>query len=42
MFTKQRYLVSLLNLGIIDEGGHFTLAEEPYPDTYFNFPIKLY
>ena len=24
------------------EWWHFTLAEEPYPDTYFNFPIKLY
>lgn len=24
------------------EWWHFTLAEEPYPDTYFNFPIRVY
>ena len=22
------------------EWWHFTLKDEPYPDTYFNFPIK--
>lgn len=25
---------------IDSEWWHFTLANEPYPDTYFNFPIK--
>lgn len=24
------------------EWWHFTLADEPYPDTYFDFPIKCY
>ena len=24
-----------------EEWWHFTLTDEPYPDTYFNFPIKL-
>ena len=24
------------------EWWHFTLAEEPYPDTYFDFPIKIW
>jgi D-alanyl-D-alanine dipeptidase len=22
------------------EWWHFSLADEPYPDTYFNFPVK--
>jgi D-alanyl-D-alanine dipeptidase len=22
------------------EWWHFTLANEPYPDTYFNFPVE--
>jgi D-alanyl-D-alanine dipeptidase len=22
------------------EWWHFTLADEPYPDTYFDFPVK--
>ena len=22
------------------EWWHFTLADEPYPDTYFNFPVR--
>ncbi|MDD4356891.1 MAG: M15 family metallopeptidase, partial [Smithellaceae bacterium] len=22
------------------EWWHFTLVNEPYPDTYFNFPVK--
>ena len=26
--------------GIESEWWHFTLAEEPYPDTYFDFPIQ--
>ena len=24
---------------IAEEWWHFTLAEEPYPDTYFDFPV---
>ncbi len=26
--------------GIATEWWHFTLADEPYPDTYFDFPVK--
>jgi len=26
--------------GITTEWWHFTLIEEPYPDTYFNFPVE--
>ncbi len=25
---------------LVDERGHFTLKDEPYPDTYFDFPAK--
>lgn len=28
--------------GISMEWWHFTLKNEPYPDTYFNFPVKVY
>ena len=27
--------------GIITEWWHFTLEEEPYPDTYFDFPVSM-
>jgi len=26
--------------GIDSEWWHFTLSDEPYPDTYFDFPIE--
>ena len=25
---------------IAEEWWHFTLKDEPYPDTYFNFPVR--
>ena len=25
---------------LVEEWWHFTLADEPYPDTYFTFPIN--
>ena len=25
---------------IAEEWWHFTLADEPYPDTYFDFPVR--
>ena len=25
---------------IAEEWWHFTLKDEPYPDTYFNFPVS--
>lgn len=27
---------------LAEEWWHFTLADEPYPDTYFDFPVKMY
>ena len=25
---------------LVEEWWHFTLADEPYPDTYFTFPVS--
>jgi D-alanyl-D-alanine dipeptidase len=25
---------------LLEEWWHYTLKDEPYPDTYFNFPIN--
>ena len=25
---------------VVEEWWHFTLADEPYPDTYFDFPVR--
>lgn len=36
---------AMLNHGfkpIDEEWWHFTLKDEPYPDTYFNFPVRTY
>ena len=27
-------------IGLEEEWWHFTLRDEPYPDSYFNFPVK--
>ena len=34
LMTKQGFV------GIMNEWWHFTLKDEPYPDTYFDFPVK--
>ena len=36
--TMQRYGFSSYS----SEWWHYTLAEEPFPDTYFDFPVDLY
>ena len=33
-------LVSHGFLPLAEEWWHFTLAHEPYPDTYFTFPVR--
>ena len=34
LMTRQRFRP------IMEEWWHFTLEEEPYPETYFNFPVR--
>ena len=41
--NRMRLRVAMMRHGFIplaEEWWHFTLADEPYPDTYFDFPIK--
>ena len=37
---KMRIMLSWIAVSIDEEWWHFTLANEPYPDTYFDFPVK--
>ena len=48
--TEDQYRMRVLLAQAMDRGGfvpienewwHFTLADEPYPDTYFSFPVAM-
>ena len=43
--TNRRSLRSIMEISGFDayekEWWHYTLADEPYPDTYFDFPIGM-
>ncbi len=46
VFKNRQFLKQLMLdfgwLGIKEEWWHFTFTDEPYPDTYFNFPVINY
>ncbi|MBP5294735.1 MAG: peptidase M15, partial [Lachnospiraceae bacterium] len=43
-YRNRQYLKEVMErhgfLGIEEEWWHFTLKDEPYPDTYFTFPVS--
>ena len=43
-FTRRQFLRSVMLahgfLPLAEEWWHFTLADEPYPDTFFTFPVR--
>lgn len=46
IYQNRQFLKKLMNdfnwQGIDQEWWHFTFAEEPFPETYFNFPVVNY
>jgi len=46
VYKNRQFLKKLMNdfgwLGIDQEWWHFTYTQEPFPDTYFNFPVLNY
>ncbi len=44
VYKNRQYLRNLMQqygfTGIYTEWWHFTLNHEPFPDTYFDFPVK--
>ena len=40
--TLQRIMVRNGFLPMDNEWWHFTLKDEPYPDTYFDFPVSTH